>query len=126
LLPLAIAVSKQMIDTCEDKEEQALLLNNLSNRLGQSGEREQGLEAIRRAVAIYEQLAEQNFAAYAPDLALSLNNLSIRQAESGDIDNALSNIERAVELIKPFAKPGTRYADRQQEMQSQLARLKGK
>lgn len=126
LLPLAIAVSKQMIDTCEDKEEQALLLNNLSNRLAESGQREQGLAAIRRSVEVREQLAEQNVAAYAPDLAGSLNNLSVHLAESSEISNALSNSERAVEQIKPFAKPGTLYADWQQAMQTQLARLKGK
>ena len=104
----------------------AASLTNLSNRLAESGQREQGLEAIRRAVEIYEQLDEQNFAAYAPVLANSLRVLAHRLEESGDISYALSNSERALELIKPFAKPGTLYADWQQEMQSQLTRLKGK
>ncbi|MGB0723764.1 MAG: hypothetical protein ACPGU7_15355, partial [Gammaproteobacteria bacterium] len=75
-----------------------------------------GLDAIRRAVEIRETLAQDNFAAYGPDLAQSLNNLSVHLAESGDRQGGLDAIRRAVEIIKPFAKPGTRYADWQAVM----------
>ncbi|NBQ70691.1 MAG: hypothetical protein EBU46_18400, partial [Nitrosomonadaceae bacterium] len=42
----------------------------------------QALGAIARAVAIYEQLAQENFAAYGPVLTLSLNNWSVYLAAS--------------------------------------------
>ena len=55
------------------------------------------------AVQNYEQLAQDNFAAYAPDLALSLNNLSVRLAENGQRAAGLAAIERAVEIYERLA-----------------------
>ncbi|MCK5919323.1 MAG: hypothetical protein KAG66_00175, partial [Methylococcales bacterium] len=54
LLPLAITVSQQTLQDCDDPEQQALILNNLSVSLAGTGERQQGLKAIQRAVKIYE------------------------------------------------------------------------
>jgi hypothetical protein len=104
LLPLAIAVSESLAKHAEDPAEQARHFNNLSVRLAESGDRAGGLEAIRRAVEIYGGLAEENFAAYGPDLAGSLNNLSVRLAESGDRAGGLEAIRRAVEIYERLAE----------------------
>jgi hypothetical protein len=55
-------------------------------------------------VEIYEQLARENFAAYAPDLALSLNNLSVRLAESGERASGLAASRRAVEIHEQLVR----------------------
>jgi DNA polymerase III delta prime subunit len=104
LLPLAIAVSETLAKHAEHPAEQARNLNNLSLRLAESGDRAGGLEAIRRSVEIYEQLAEGNFAAYGPDLAMSLTNLSVDLAESGDRAGGLEAIRRAVEIREGLAE----------------------
>jgi tetratricopeptide (TPR) repeat protein len=59
-------------------------LNNLSNRLSDSGDRPGALRAIEEAVEIYRRLAQAQPAAFGPDLAISLNNLSNRLSDSGD------------------------------------------
>ncbi len=55
-------------------------------------------------VAELEESAQQNYAAYAPDLAMSLNNWSNRLAESGERPAALAAIQRAVEIYKKLAE----------------------
>ena len=104
LLPLALSVGQRLAEVAETPQEQAHRLNNLSNSLAASGDRAAGLEAIERAVDIYEKLVKNNFAAYAPDLAASLNNLSIRLRESGDRAGGLEAIERAVDIYEKLAK----------------------
>src|SRR5690606_32290268 len=49
----------------------AASLNNLSNRLGELGRREEGLAAVQRAINVYERLAAANPDAHLPDLAAS-------------------------------------------------------
>ncbi|MDO9311448.1 MAG: tetratricopeptide repeat protein, partial [Nitrosomonas sp.] len=78
-------------------------LNNLSNRLAENGKRAEGLAAIERAVAIREQLAADNFAAYGPALAGSLNNLSNRLSDAGRRAEGLAAIERAVAIREQLA-----------------------
>ena len=78
-------------------------LNNLSNRLGELGRREEGLAAIQRAVEIYERLAAANPDAYLPDLDSSLNNLSNRLGELGRREEGLAAIQRAVEIREQLA-----------------------
>ncbi|MBK6957597.1 MAG: TIR domain-containing protein [Nitrosomonas sp.] len=56
------------------------------------------------AVQTYEQLAQDNFATYAPDLAMSLNNLSLSLAESGKRAEGLAAIERAVAIREQLAE----------------------
>ena len=97
-------------------------LNNLSVGLAESGDRAGGLKAIERAVEIREELAAENFAAYAPDLAMSLNILSNRLQEHGDMEEAITTVQRAIELITPFAINGTTYRDWLTVMESNLAR----
>ena len=68
------------------------------------GDNEGALEAIQRAVAISEKLAEENRIIYGPGLALSLNNLSIAFDESGDKKGAHAAIRRAIAIHEEFAK----------------------
>ena len=51
-------------------------LNNLSNQLAETGDRDGALAAITEAVEHPPRLAAASPAAYLPDLAMSLNNLS--------------------------------------------------
>ncbi len=126
LHPLAIAnLQAQLGSEALTPTEQAKLLNNLSVRLAENGQREAALVAIKRAVVIREKLAEDNFAAYAPNLAMSLNNLSIRLAEAGKSEEALACLRRAIEMIKPFARTGTIYADWLATMERSLAERSG-
>ena len=104
LVPLAIATNEVLLAQADSLQTQALYLNNLSIRLGESGDRVAGLKAIRRAVEIQEQLGTDRFAAYGPDLARSLNNLSNRLAESGDRAAALQAIRRAVEIREQLVR----------------------
>jgi hypothetical protein len=98
----------------------AMSLNNLSLHLAESGDRAGGLEAIRRAVEIYEGLAEENFAAYGPDLARSLAVLSTYQQEA----EAKALLVRARGLIEPFAINGTPNAALLSTIQEMLKALK--
>src|SRR5450755_4282734 len=79
-------------------------LNNLSGRLGDSGDRAGALRAIEEAVEIYRRLAQAQPAAFEPDLATSLNDLSIRLSDSGDRAGALRAIEAAVEIYGRLAQ----------------------
>ena len=79
-------------------------LNNLANRLGESGRREEALETAGEAVALYRQLAEASPAAYLPDLAGSLNNLANRLGESGRREEALETAGEAVALCRQLAE----------------------
>ncbi len=77
---------------------------NLSNRLGDVGDRAGALEVITEAVTGYRRLAEANPAAYLPNLAASLNNLSGRLSETGDRTGALEAITEAVTGYRRLAE----------------------
>jgi tetratricopeptide (TPR) repeat protein len=85
-------------------EERARLLNNLSHRLSESGDRAGALRAIEEAVEIYRRLAQAQPAAFEPDLADSLNNLSVQLGESGDRAGALRAIEEVVAIYRRLAQ----------------------
>jgi len=103
LLPLALGVGQALAEATDAPAEQARLLNTLSIRLADSGDRTGGLAASRRSVDIYEQLSADNFAAYGPDLASSLNTLSVRLADSGDRVGGLAAIRRSVDIYEPLS-----------------------
>jgi hypothetical protein len=52
-------------------------------RLADVGRREEALATAEEAATIRRRLAEDNPAAYLPDLAKSLNNLAIRHCDFG-------------------------------------------
>src|SRR5262249_16189399 len=102
----------------------ATSLNNLSNRLPESGDRAGGLAAIRRAVEIREAPAEEDFAVYAPDLARSLYVLWSQLTAKGDrTKETIVLLERAVEMIRPFVVPNTEYSDLYDGMKAALLAL---
>ncbi|MDQ1289318.1 MAG: hypothetical protein QG622_2884 [Actinomycetota bacterium] len=79
-------------------------LNNLSNRLGDLGRREEGLAAVQEAVTLRRRLAEAHPDAYLPDLAMSLNNLSVRLGDLGRREEGLAAVQEAVTLRRRLAE----------------------
>ncbi|WP_165772006.1 tetratricopeptide repeat protein [Niveispirillum lacus] len=72
--------------------------HQLSNRFADIGDINAGLDAIRRAVAIYETLAAENPSRFNPDLAKSLNILSVHLSDAGETEGALDAIHRAIAI----------------------------
>ncbi|WP_331745955.1 tetratricopeptide repeat protein [Streptomyces virginiae] len=91
----------------------AASLNNLANRLGEVGRREEGLAAIEEAVRIRRGLAEADLDAHLPDLAASLNNLAIRLGAAGQREEGLAAVEEAVRIRRGLAEadPGAHLPD---------------
>ena len=87
-----------------DPPTEALTLRKLSTQLSERGEKEGAFAAIRRAVEIYEELAEENSTIYGPGLASSLHNLSVCLVEKGDNEGALEAIQRAVAIREKLAE----------------------
>ena len=81
----------------------ARLLNNYSVFLSEVGDREGALGAIRKAVALYRELAAARPEALRPDLAKSLNNLSAFLSDLGDREGALGASREAVALYRELA-----------------------
>ncbi|MEU0213294.1 tetratricopeptide repeat protein, partial [Streptomyces canus] len=81
----------------------ALSLNNLANRLGELGRREDALTAIEEAVTIYRKLAVARPDTYRPDLAASLNNLANRLGGLGRPEDALTAVQEAVTIRRKLA-----------------------
>ncbi len=104
LAPVAIHCINILLEQAESKPEQARLFNNLSLRLTENGDRPGALQAVQRAVVIYEKLARENSAAYDPELARGLNNLSLHLADTGDRAGALQAIRRAVKIREQLAE----------------------
>ena len=82
----------------EVKPLRAGLLNNYGVFLGEAGDREGALEAIREAVVLRRELTAAQPEAFRPDLAASLNNLANRLSAVGDRQGALKAIREAVVL----------------------------
>ncbi len=78
-------------------------LNNLSNRLGDLGRREEALAAIQEAVTIRRELAAARPDAFRPALAGSLNNLSADLGGLGRREEALAAIQEAAEVYRELA-----------------------
>ncbi|MGH3754895.1 MAG: hypothetical protein ACRDRP_19795, partial [Pseudonocardiaceae bacterium] len=62
------------------------------------------LTAIDEAVRIYQRLAQDNPAAFLPDLAMSLNNQSNQRSAAGDRAGALTAIDEAVRIYQQLAQ----------------------
>jgi hypothetical protein len=82
----------------------AELLNQVSHRQSDAGDRDAALNSSTEAVAIRRALAQANPAAYLPGLATSLNNLSVQQGATGDRDAALATITEAVQHYRALAQ----------------------
>ena len=84
--------------------ERAAYVNNLSLRLSGVGDRGGALEAVREAVEIRRGLAEENPAAFTPDLGVSLNNLFGGLSGVGDRKGALEAVREAVGIYRGLAE----------------------
>jgi tetratricopeptide (TPR) repeat protein len=105
LNPVGTTVAKSLLADPElPEEERAVILNNLSVRMSDAGDRSGALTAIREAVETYRRLGQENPARFAPDLALSLNDLSAELSDAGDQAAALTAIREAVEIRRPLAQ----------------------
>lgn len=79
-------------------QERARLLNNISHRQSQLGQREAALESAANAVHIYSELVSTNHDAFLPDLAASLTNLSNWQSALGQRNAALGSAEESLRI----------------------------
>jgi hypothetical protein len=105
LAPFSAAICRVLLrSNALGDRQRAGLLNNLSLRLSESGDRAGALRAIEEAVQRYRRLAEAQPAAFEPALAMSLNNLSNGLSDSGDRAGALRAIEEAVEIRRRLAQ----------------------
>ncbi|SDN69028.1 Tetratricopeptide repeat-containing protein, partial [Actinomyces ruminicola] len=67
---LAVTVARRLLEAeGQEPAHRAALLNNLANRLSDVGERVEALEVAREAVQLRRVLADQDPAAFTPDLA---------------------------------------------------------
>ncbi|MCB9388878.1 MAG: tetratricopeptide repeat protein [Acidimicrobiia bacterium] len=64
----------------------------------------EALQPATQAANLYRTLAEQNPAAYNPDLASALNNLAVRLSGVGRRDEALQPATEAVQLRRKLAE----------------------
>jgi tetratricopeptide (TPR) repeat protein len=82
----------------------ANLLNALSVRLSDVGDRQGALAAIQEAVVLHRELVQRDPDTFTPDLAKSLNTLSNSLSDVGERLRALDAIQEAVALYRPLAK----------------------
>ena len=82
----------------------AELLDRVSRRQGETGDRGGALASITEAVRHYRALAEASPAAHLPDLAGALNNLSVQQGGTGDRGGALASSTEAVQIRRALAE----------------------
>ncbi|MEV4049636.1 tetratricopeptide repeat protein [Amycolatopsis sp. NPDC049688] len=87
-----------------NREALATWSNNLAVRLGDAGDHAGALAAIDEAVAVWRRLAEDNPAAFLPDLAGSLNNQAAMRNAVGDRPGALAAIDEAVTQYRQLAE----------------------
>ncbi|WP_136313233.1 tetratricopeptide repeat protein [Actinomyces procaprae] len=102
---LAVTAARRLLEAGgQEPARRAALLNNLANRLSEVGRRGEALGAAREAVGLRRVLAEQDPAAFTPDLAMSLNNLANMLSEVGRRGEALEAAREAVGLYRGLAE----------------------
>jgi tetratricopeptide (TPR) repeat protein len=87
----------------EVQVEAARVTNNLGNRLGHLGRREEALAAAEEAVRLRRVLAAARPDAFIPALARALNNLANRLSGLGRREEALAAAEEARDLYRDLA-----------------------
>ena len=109
LFELALLVDQRRLADARiagaDATTMAELLERVSARADNAGDRDAALASITEAVDIRRRLAAANPAAYLPDLAMSLNNLSNQQSNTGDRDAALTSITEAASTTASWPRP---------------------
>lgn len=79
-------------------------LHELSIRLSDMGRKEEALDRIQEAEAMYRKLAKQNSRAFTPNLANSLHELSISLSDMGRKKEALERNQEAEAMYRKLAK----------------------
>jgi len=104
--PAAVALWRLTNDPTDstDAYQRSKWLVNLSNRLGDLGQRKQSLAAIEEAVTIRRTLTEAQPDALLADLASALDSRSIRLAYLGRYEEALAAVEEAVGIHRGLAE----------------------
>jgi tetratricopeptide (TPR) repeat protein len=82
----------------------AISLNNLGNRLGDLGRREEALAAAQEAADSYRRLAAARPDAFLPHLAMSLSNLGNRLSDLGRREEALAAAQEAADVHRRLAR----------------------
>ena len=100
----AIVFQRLAAGSAPGSSSRARLLANLSNRLADLGQREEGLAAAEEAVSAYRELARERPGAYQADLALALNNQSNHLAALGRQEQALAAVEEAVTIRRELTR----------------------
>lgn len=104
LTPCVIEIEINQLKNAQDEPTVARLLNNLSNRYGEIGQREQALKVSQQAVKLCRKLAGQNQTAFDEVLAGSLNNLSSCLSDLDHHEKALEVNQQAVGLFRKLAE----------------------
>jgi tetratricopeptide (TPR) repeat protein len=81
-----------------------MTVNNLANRLGDVGRREEALARAEESVHIRRQLAEHRPDAFLPGLASSASSLARRLADLGRQGDALMQAEESVRIYRELAE----------------------
>ena len=126
LAPIAKRVLKLLLtEGGTDTHQRAGWLIELSNHLADMGEPQEALTAVKKAVALYQQLARERPGEFLPDLAMALNNESNRLAEVGQPQEALAAIKAAVAIYQPLARerPGEFLPDLAMALNNESNRL---
>ena len=101
---VALAAMQRMEAPSEHNPvKRALHLNNLANRLSDTGRSVEALEVAQEAAGLYRELVQASPAAHAPGLAGSLNNLANALSGLGRSDEALEAAQEAAGLYRDLA-----------------------
>jgi tetratricopeptide (TPR) repeat protein len=110
LVPMLISTSEQnvMVDNSNIQElifspEHARTFRNMSKCLRHMGRRDEALESIKEAVALHQQLANDDPAAFTQNLAQSLHAMSVYLADVGNCEEALVSSKDSVTLHQQLA-----------------------
>ena len=78
-------------------------LNNLANRVWETGRRDEAVALAEEAMRIYRDLAAANLALYEPILAKVISNLAAKLPEMGRPKDALQFAEESVRIFRRVA-----------------------
>ena len=87
-----------------NKEEKALVLNNLANLQSDRNEYDKAEASYQEALEIYKELAKANPQTYLSDVAMTLNNLAVLQSDRNEYDKAEASYQEALEIRRQLAK----------------------
>ncbi len=100
LREVAFAVTGQALEAIDDDARRAVLLNNLSNRLGSLGRRREAAQAIEKAVGLYRTLAAQDPLRFLVPLAGGLANQGSALSHLGRYEEARAATQTAIDIYR--------------------------